>query len=316
MSTAAARSPSGLFAVVVTRLAGLWVLAGAIFKLLWGNPADLPLIVQELPPDLGLTYRVAIAAELSVGLLALLKPRWAWLLLIALLVLFNIALVTQIQAGAESCGCFGEKIPVPPAVMLGIDTAILLLLIVSRPWESMGRDAVNDLVLIVVLTLALPLPWILDRESKSGDTGNTPGVAWTELKVKDWSGRRLADTDLAQWVDTSKLPDDGLWLFWRDSCEVCADVLLRMEGEEWGLRPVVLIHLPEGELAEDQRKVHRLPDAPHVHKLELPADRDWLLVTPGVLVVEKGCVVWTMAPLMLEDYEKTLDPPDPRSCEE
>ena len=316
MTTATQTPSSGLFAVVVTRLAGLWVIAGAVFKLLWGNPADLPQIVQDLPPDLGLTYRVAIAAELSVGLLALLKPRWAWLLLIALLVLFDIALVTQIQQGAASCGCFGSKIPIPPAVMLGIDTVILLILIVSRPWESMGRDAVNDLVLVVVLALALPLPWILDRELKGGDGRDTIGVGFTVLEIERWPGRRLADTELAKWIDVSKLPPDGLWILWRDSCEVCPDVLAHLETQEYGLRPVVLVHLPEPDLAEDERKVHRLPTASHVHKVELPADRDWPLTTPGAMVVEKGCIVWTMAGLTIDDYYLTLDPPDPRSCAE
>ena len=56
---------TGLFAIVVTRIAGLWILVGALLKLFVGAPEDLPQIVQDLPLELGLTYRLAIAAEMA-----------------------------------------------------------------------------------------------------------------------------------------------------------------------------------------------------------------------------------------------------------
>ena len=144
-------TPSGTMAVVITRIAGLWILAGALFKLFLGTPTDLPRVIQDLPPALPLTFRVVIAAELTVGLLSVLKPRWSWLLLIALLVLYDLVLVTQIREQAESCGCFGASIKIQPKLMLVIDSAILLLLLVSRPWQSMGRDAVSLTVLVLAL---------------------------------------------------------------------------------------------------------------------------------------------------------------------
>ncbi len=301
----------------MTRLIGMWVIAGAVFKLIWGTPADLPQIVQDLPPDLGLTYRVVIAAEMSIGILALLKPRWAWLLLMALLILFDITLITQIQQGAESCGCFGSKIPISPALMLGIDTALLILLIVSRPWESMGKDAVNDLVLVLVLALALPLPWVLDRElSGTSGTNKTGGLApYTELDIQMWAGKPLTETELAAHLDLAKLPDHGLWILWRDSCDVCATLFEWLEDMEIGDRPLVLIHLPEPNLPDDERKVHHLPSQPFVHLAELPTDRDWLLQTPGALVVEDGCVVWAKVALEVGEHAETRAPRDAKACD-
>jgi len=301
----------------MTRLIGMWVIAGAVFKLVWGTPADLPRIVQELPPDLGLTFRVVIAAEMSIGLLALLKPRWAWLLVMALLILFDVTLITQIQEGAASCGCFGSKIPISPALMLGIDTTLLILLIVSRPWESMGRDAVNDLVLVLVLALTLPLPWVLDRELRGRGNADGPGglAAFTVLEIEEWAGKLLTDTELAAHLDLSKLPDSGLWILWRDSCDVCAALFEYLQVAEFGDRPLVLIHLPEPNLPEDERKVHELPTQPFVHQAEMPADRAWLLETPGALVVQDGCVSWAKIGLEVDEHEQTREPRDPKSCE-
>ena len=132
------RIPGG-FAVLVTRVAALWVLVGACLKLFMGTPLDLPRVVRELPLDTQLTFQIAIAAELTVGILAMLKPRWAWLLLLTLLLLFDVALITQIREGATDCGCFGAEVTMPPAVMLVIDSVLILLIVVSRPWASLGR---------------------------------------------------------------------------------------------------------------------------------------------------------------------------------
>jgi hypothetical protein len=106
----------GRFASIVVRLAGLWVLAGAVAKLLLGTPKDLPQIVRDHAPfGLDLTFHLVIGVELAIVCLAWLKPRLAWPVIVALFAFFDFILVSQLRAGAESCGCFGASIKVDPA---------------------------------------------------------------------------------------------------------------------------------------------------------------------------------------------------------
>src|SRR6185503_10552929 len=103
----------------------VWVLTGAVFKLVWGTPALLPGVVRDLPLELGLTYKLAIGIELAIVAIALSKPRWGWPLQASLLLVFDLVLTTQIAAGVESCGCFGAKLEIDPRVMLAIDSVLL-----------------------------------------------------------------------------------------------------------------------------------------------------------------------------------------------
>ena len=66
----------GRAAAIVIALTGLWLLAGAIFKLVWGSPNLLPPVLHDVPLAIGTTYRLAIAVELVLGFLALVRPRW------------------------------------------------------------------------------------------------------------------------------------------------------------------------------------------------------------------------------------------------
>ena len=102
--------------VLIVRLCGLWIAVGALFKLLLGTPNDLPQIVRDFPLELGLTYNLTISIELCIALLALMRPRWSWLPLIAIYLVFEGVLVSQMAAGDANCGCFGSKITIPPAV--------------------------------------------------------------------------------------------------------------------------------------------------------------------------------------------------------
>ena len=56
--------PRGGLAAAIVRLAGAWILAGAIAKLFLGTPKDLPELVRDLTPfTLDLTFHLVIAVE-------------------------------------------------------------------------------------------------------------------------------------------------------------------------------------------------------------------------------------------------------------
>jgi hypothetical protein len=272
-------------AEVAVRLAGLWVLAGGLFKLFLGTPADLPAIVKDLPLgfDLPLRLKLVVAAELSVAVLAVLRPRLAWLLLTVLLLVFGGVLTSQVVGGASSCGCFGTKVQIPPAVALAVDGGLLLLLLSSRPWT--GRvSAAPPWIVGLALAAAIALPFVLDREaSEPGESG------YVLLDVESWVGRDIHETKLAALIDVDALPLDGLWVLYRDTCEVCARHLERLSVEEWGVREVVLLKMPDAPGGE--KHVRAKPKGPHVHEVVLPERPEPSLTPPADLVLEKGRVV-------------------------
>ncbi len=279
------------WSVWITRLIGLWLIAGATLKLLWGNELQLPAVLRELPIEPELTYRIAVATEMCVGLLALLRPRWSWLLVIAILLLFDTVLVIQVVQGAESCGCFGGRLPIPPAAMLGVDSALLLALLISRPWSTPGSDATGGIIAIVVVVGAAVLPWAIDREARTPadlESGLFPKNP--HLDVDTWVGKPLAETKLAPWVDLSALPPTALWIFYKESCPVCAGLLNHLANMENGGREIVLVRIPE-EGEGHAREVHDKPEGPWVHEISL-ASAQWVIIPPAVLSVKDGRVMW------------------------
>ena len=215
-------------AATVVRLIGLWILAGAAFKLLWGTPNDLPQVVRDVPLELGLTYRLAIGIELGVAFLAFLRPRWAWPLAACVLLVFDAVLLTQL--GAENCGCFGSKISMPPWLMLAIDSTLLVALLATRPWSKLARGGPNVVMLAGACALGLVLPWVLDRQAlpssvESSDRSEREprlGRPWVQLDVTAWVGKDVWDTPLARWIDVTSLPLSGLWVLYRNTCDHCA----------------------------------------------------------------------------------------------
>jgi len=292
MSTdATAPAKPRLWAECLARVAGLWILLGCAAKALVGTPGDLPKVLLDLPVAVGTTFGLVLAVEAFVGLGTLVRPGRAWPLAALLLLAFAGVLTTQIAAGATSCGCFGATIEVPPAVMLAADLTALTLLFVARPWR-LARGGVADLaVFAVALCVGVATPLLLDREARPGATGGaTTGVRkWAHLDLASWEGKKLADLDLAKWVDLAGA-QDGLWFFYRDSCAVCAACLQRVAILELGAREITLVRIPERSDGAGHREVHALPTGAFVHALDLPTTVDWSLEAPTKVVVEGGVV--------------------------
>jgi len=284
--------------------AALWVLVGAVFKLFWGTPGLLPKPVIEggerLGLDLGLTYKLAIGLELALVVLALLRPRLGWWGLAALFVVFDLVLASQIAAGETKCGCFGSSFSPSPKVMLAIDTALLVLLLVTRPWSTAPRG----LPLVVPAALGavgLALPWFFDRElemtvTKDGVELDVSRNAYVILDLEKWVGTDIWDTPLGQAplsgsIDVNTLALDGLWVFWRATCDHCAEHLKALKEKEQGQRLLVLVQLEEKNDTLANRVVHELPDGNFVQHAVLPATIEYVLQTPGELLLEGGKIV-------------------------
>lgn len=284
--------------VAIVRLCGLWIAVGALFKLLLGTPNDLPQVVRDFPLELGLTYKLTISIELCIALLSLLRPRWSWLLLFAIYLTFEAVLITQMAAGDANCGCFGSKVPMAPWVMMAIDSVLLLGLLISRPWKTLGKKGAPTVVVIGALALAIALPWLLDRQVTGDGNGGNGGALgnWIELDIESWVGQDVWDTPLGQpplneHITVEELPLDGIWVFYRYTCEHCAEHLAEMARTETGERLIALIRLQEPQDTEANRVVQEMPTGNFVQHAQVPDAFDYVIQTPAELRVEGGRIV-------------------------
>ena len=275
-----------------------WVLLGAIFKLFWGNPALLPEIVRRVPLALGTVYSLAIGIELAIAFVALVKPRWGWWLQVALLVVFDFVLTTQIAAGDTNCGCFGTRLHVKPWVMMVIDSALLAGLLAARPWSCLG-PGLPGAIPVALAAVGLGLPWLFDREVKQGEVvaeGKTAENPWILLDIEKWKGKDVFDTPLAQeplnkYIDVNALPLEGLWVFWRATCDHCATHLKHLAETEDGSRLITLIQLEEAHDTLANTVVAARPSGGFVSEARLPPSISYVLATPGEMVLELGKIV-------------------------
>jgi len=293
------RSPlRGVSRLVVT-LVGLWIGAGALFKLFGGSPADLPPLVRGffLGPDL--TFRLAITVELAVALAALLSPRLAWPFVAGVLGVFVAVLVPLLLSGASSCGCFGSKIPIHPGVMLGIDGGLLVALLASRPWSSLRGLRLRIPAVVPAGVLAVAAPWIVLQplrqevapvRDETGAWKLPDKSSWPRyelLEPEKWVGKPIAQTILARWLDVEALPGDASWVLYRINCSHCAEHLRHLAATFDGTAAYVLVRLPE-EGDEAGRVVHETP--PPLAEASLPAGIRWDLQTPWQLELAGGIV--------------------------
>ena len=156
------------FAPLTIALGLLWLAAGALFKLFEGSPNDLPGTVKELSPLSDLqTMQAAVMIELAVIGLVIAKPRLGWIFLAGTFATFIAVLYPLVQEGATSCGCFGGNIEIKPEVMMGIDGALLVLMLISMPWRMPKDSGLGMPAFLPFLAVAVLAPWQkIEAESK------------------------------------------------------------------------------------------------------------------------------------------------------
>ncbi|MCY3001990.1 MAG: hypothetical protein NTV21_09310 [Planctomycetota bacterium] len=156
-----APTPFALLSPLSVRLPALWVLGVASIKMFGGSPNDIPEFLRTsfLGPDMA--FFGAIMVELSFALVALVFPRWGWMLMSALYAVFLGVLTHLIATGAASCGCFGGAVSLSPASMMAIDGSFLALMLATRPWRAIPKGPTNWLVVALLAGLGAAAPWIL-----------------------------------------------------------------------------------------------------------------------------------------------------------
>ena len=291
---------SAKLAPSAVRLAALWILAGAAYKLFSGSPNDLPPVVREFFLGPELTFKLAIAVELSITCLALLRPRLGWLPEVMLFAVFLAILVQLIASGEASCGCFGSKVTVPPAVMFAIDGACLLAILLTKPWKLPPGKGAPIALAVVAIAASCAAPFLLIKtapEDLVAQVDEQTG-AWklpaqlprfAELNPRTWVGKDIHDTELAVWLNVDELIPDGSWILYRVSCDHCARYIKHLHDnfDPMAGKFYTYVRLSEaGE--EDAREVDQAHLAIGMEAL-LPS-LDWVITPPWRLELENGMV--------------------------
>lgn len=251
---------------LVLWLACAWVAAGALFKFFTGSPSDLPDTIREFPllkPEW--TFKLAIGIELSIVLLALVRPRVGWVFLALLFVVFDLLLWQMLKDGADHCGCFGSRVPLKPWHMLTIDSVLLVLLLASRPWRAFRKRPLRLPLLAPLFAVLLAAPWfkfqdtqviqVVDEQTGEVETKVVKGD-WAQLHPATWEGQVLSDTELAGFFvggsDTAyNLPPASHVILYRNSCDHCRDHFESLMENPIVDRPIILIRVPDDDGAED-----------------------------------------------------------------
>jgi hypothetical protein len=311
---------AGSIAVVMARgLVPLWLLTGAVLKLMDMSPAHLPAAMIKwcgaLGLDLMFVLRFTIAAELIVaGVMVLLPPLARWVG-IAMLTIFVPVLIGDLMLGASSCGCFGA-VKVSPWITLVTDVTFLLgILILGRrePRLALTPNLQTSRVMVagawsllsvaVAFGLSAPAPAVNGGSPAVGSVGvpALPADGYYMPQYQDWIGRQFEELEVAAW--TSNLPDDigfGLQyvIFYRKDCEHCHELMeLHFSGSLE--QPTTAIAVPErdGFPTENLQSFN----CPECRVSELPPGIDWFFQTPVLVrladgVVECAAEVETTAP--------------------
>ncbi|MDP6538718.1 MAG: hypothetical protein QF903_12080 [Planctomycetota bacterium] len=305
MESAAPTPPRS--AAVVVRVAALWVAAGALFKLFAGTPNDLPPVVQEFFLGRDLTFRLAIAVELSIVLLAFLRPRVAWPILVALFVVFDLVLWLLVRMLVESegvstlealfseeasCGCFGSNVHLAPGWMILIDTILVVAVVASRPWRRPAPPTGSSWLLAGLGALVWIAPFVLIPSAGLGEGQQLESKRFIELDVESWQGEFVYDLEVLRQAvpDLDSLPPDATWLFYRQTCSHCAVHLAELAAADDGSGAFVLVRLVEEHDTPENDECLVKPSGGHVFEVTFPSTTQWVLTTPGELTVEGGTI--------------------------
>jgi hypothetical protein len=303
----------------------LWILSGALFKLIEGDPRNLPqglrqILIKPDGTDPDLILLILIALEfLAVGVMLFL-PRAARLMATFMLGCFCLILLNELRIGnVTSCGCFGS-LTIPPWAILIVDGLLLTGVVLFEPAKSekpfvslfglAGAGAWTAVLAIVagVMLLGGNGGSSTNPPAPNGDSNQTPPVAVDpngpgqipttyvmaeQTQIDSWPGRKWTDISMARYMPSWPDPNfAGKWyvIFYSPTCEHCQALL----NENFVLDPpvpTILVAVPESKDAIDPRSWDVMAYCREcVREMTLPHGEHWLVDFPIVVAVEDNVV--------------------------
>ncbi len=294
--------------VVTTRvLVPLWLILGAVLKIIDGSPSHLPSVLIKYLGGAGIdllfVLKFSIAIELIVAGVMILVPALARGVGLVMLGVFFPILVAELLTGASSCGCFGA-VSVHPAITATTDgTFFLLVLLLGRKAPSLkmtgvlplGRTLVAGIWMILAFAIAFGYSPAKPETSLGNNSGNNDSAVtvpeyYGPPNYEEWVGQNWSDVDIAPFV--SALPEgfeSGLRyvLFYRLDCEHCHELMeVFFTGPLSVPTLAVAIPMADGFPAEG---VLPFPCDECSHA-ELPSGCSWFITTPVLVRLNEGTI--------------------------
>lgn len=310
-----------LFRIVVP----LWVLVGAMYKLLFAQPSELPSwIVHWLQrqdqwpwlPELMLHGFIGIELA-AVGMMVFL-PRLARPVAITILGAFVFVLIAEIThlvrvappdqglfnvLWTGDCGCFGGKMTIPPLIMLIIDGGLLVLAVsLGGPRAKKAAWSAAPIAAAVVWVLVCgAVAWQSPLIQPEQIVESRDVEGW--LYPQKWVGKHFDETELALHLNvhpTDYPAGTQQWIFYRKSCPVCHTMFEEeyAAGFPEGVDIVVAISVPRSRLVGSAVEPEEEVYCPQCEFTQLPEGTDWVVSTPSILTIDENS--------MIVDYEDRM----------
>ena len=318
----------------------LWVLTGAVFKLVEGTSKNLPKSIIDVAGQLQLNLDWLLATLIALEIIAagimIFVGRWARPMAVAVLSAFCLILIAEVSRGEKSCGCFGS-ITIPPVVMLAIDgTQLLGCLLIGRGL-LVGRETTARVprgaalaasawtVAGLALSFAMLSSWLnnspsgvndndgpinTDNNNKSSDNGSQtaahivqPLPSYYLPDCASWVGKKWSELDIAQFMAQWPADVDSgrrYIVFYQGTCEHCHELLESHYSGELSI-PTTAIRIPEKRDGFEVRGTHHMPCS-KCEMLQLPTGCDWVITTPILMALENGVVICA------KEGDEPLDP--------
>ncbi len=284
---------------IVLRLLGLLLLAAAVLKC--KELLTIPMANNDLWTNHTLlVFEAAFELGLGLGLLSGLYKRLAWLgSLLCFLTFCGVTLYKGLT-GAESCGCFGQVHINPWITLWAIDVPAVLLLLIFRPAKKpqVFRDYHAPIVGLILVAVVLTAQYLYTHE---------PARVTAEREVlesRTWIDQPLHVINV---IEDSAGLQEGNWLvmLFHYDCTDCQETIPQFHeiaenlvGNEDMLR-LAQIEVPPYGYRTDL-------DTSPTFKTRMDETKEWLIVTPTVVLMSDGIVKYAWEPGTMPTFDDVL----------
>ena len=307
-SASTTMTAGGAMAVLLARVVvPLWLLTGAVLKLMDASPTHLPVALIKWAGSAGIdllfVLQFSIAAELTVVGVMLLLPGLARTVGLVVLGGFIPILLSDVLMGASSCGCFGS-VQVHPGITLVMDLAFFLgLWWLGRDVPSLALTSTLPTWRVVAAGLwalasfALAFGLTAQAPAETGNAASSDGLRVSALPAEgfylpaydDWIGRPWSEVPISSWIVGADDLGSGpqYILFYRKDCEHCHELMEVFFAGSLAVQTTA-VAVPE----KGGYPTTGLMDfaCGECRLAELPKGVDWFLQTPVLVRLSDGVV--------------------------